>query len=125
MEENQQMSASKKTRYTIRRLSEIENERSTCGTRQRFFSNGDETPAFLHLVHIHSSKAHYHLRATEFYYVLEGNGEMTVDGETFPISPGTMIKLDPGSVHSSTGDHQVMVIGIPDIADDDIFFPEE
>ena len=112
-------------RYEVKRLSEIEKERSTCGYRQRLFSTGDNTPAFFHLVRIQSSKTHYHKRATEFYYVLEGQGTMTVDGETFPISPGTMVKLDPGSVHSSEGDHLVLVVGIPDIAEDDIFFPDE
>ncbi len=112
-------------RYTVKRLSEVEKEQSTCGFRQRLFSKEDDTPAFFHLVKITESKAHYHKRATEFYYVLEGGGEMTVDGETFPIGPGTIVKLDPGSVHSSKGDHLVMVVGVPDIAEDDIFFPEE
>jgi len=111
-------------RFEVRRLCEIEKEKSTCGYRQRIFTAGDSTPAYFHFVHIHSSKTHYHKRATEFYYVLVGEGSMTVDGETFPIGPGTMVKLNPGSVHSSEGDLQVLVVGVPDIAEDDIFFPE-
>ncbi len=114
-----------KKRYTVKRLESVEKEKSTCGYRQRLFSTGDDTNAFFHVVRINSSKTHYHKRATEFYYVLEGSGTMTVDGDTFPLSPGTMVKLDPGSVHSSEGDHLVLVCGIPDIAEDDIFFPEE
>lgn len=110
-------------RYTIRRISEIEKERSTCGYRQRIFSTGDDSPAFMHLVRISESKTHYHKRATEFYYVIEGEGTMTVDGESFPIEAGCVVKLEPGSVHSSLGDLLVMVIGVPDIAEDDIFFP--
>lgn len=113
----------KSKRYAVRRLNEIEKERSTCGFRQRIFSAGDETPAFMHLVRISESKTHYHKRATEFYYILEGEGTMTVDGESFPIAPGTVVKLDPGAVHSSKGDHLVLVIGVPDILEDDIFFP--
>ena len=112
-------------RYTVRRLPDLEKEVSRCGTRQRFFSQGDDTPAFIHQVHIQGSRAHYHKRAVEFYYVLEGSGIMTVDGETFPLEPGVMVKLDPGAVHSSKGDHRVLVIGIPDIAEDDIFLPGE
>jgi mannose-6-phosphate isomerase-like protein (cupin superfamily) len=111
-------------RFTVRRISEVEKEPSTCGYRHRLFSIGDDTPAFFHVVRITESKTHYHKRATEFYYVLEGSGEMTIDGETVSLSPGTMIKLDPGSVHSSQGDHLVLVVGIPDILEDDIFFPE-
>ncbi len=110
-------------RFSVRRLCDLEKERSTCGYRQRVFSQGDETPAFMHVVRISESKTHYHKRATEFYYVLEGEGTMTVDGETFPLSPGTVVKLDPGSIHSSVGDLLVLVIGIPDIGEDDLFFP--
>ncbi|MEW6236764.1 MAG: cupin domain-containing protein [Candidatus Omnitrophota bacterium] len=113
----------KTKRFEVRRLEAIEKEKSTCGWRQRLFSTGDDSPAFFHLVRIHASKQHYHKRATEFYYVLEGEGIMTVDGESFPIRPGTMVKLDPGSIHSSEGDHLVLVCGVPDIAEDDIFFP--
>ncbi len=55
--------------------------------------------------------------------MIEGEGTMTVDGESFPIGAGCVVKLDPGSVHSSLGDLLVLVIGVPDIAEDDIFFP--
>ena len=111
-------------RYTVRRVSETEKERSTCGWRQRLFTTGDDTPLFAHLVKIQDSKAHYHKRATEFYYVMEGEGVMMVDGESFDIGPGTIVKLDPLSVHSSKGDLLVLVIGVPDILEDDIFFPQ-
>ncbi len=111
-------------RFEVRRLSDVEKEKSTCGYRQRLFSTGDETPAFCHVVRINGSKAHYHKRTTEFYYILEGSGTMTIDGESFDLTPGTMVKIDPLAVHSSEGDHLVMVIGIPDIADDDIFFAD-
>lgn len=112
-------------RYTVKRLDDTAKEKSTCGFRKRLFSREDDTPAYLHVVRINGSKKHYHKRATEFYYILEGEGTMTVDGESFPIGPGTVVKLDPFSVHSSEGDHLVLVIGIPDIAEDDIFFPDE
>ncbi len=125
LEEGNSTMKDESKRYTIRRLTEIEKEKSTCGYRQRLFSTGDDTPAFFHVVRIHGSKTHYHKRTTEFYYILEGEGTMTVDGDTFPIEPGTMVKLDPESVHSSEGDHLVLVAGVPDIAEDDIFFPEE
>lgn len=111
-------------RFEVRRISETEKEVSTCGHRHRLFTTGDDTPAFAHVVRITESKAHYHKRATEFYYVLDGHGTMTIDGESFDIAPGTMVKIEPGAVHSSTGDHEVLVIGIPDIVDDDVYFAE-
>lgn len=112
-------------KYFVRYEDEIEPEKSTCGTRRRLVSTGDETPAYLHTVNITGSRAHYHKRATEFYYVLSGRGTMTLDGETFPLRKGMMVKIDPGCVHSSEGDHEVLVIGVPDIVEDDVFFPDE
>lgn len=111
-------------RYQVRRIEDVEKERSACGYRRRLFSVGDETPAYMHQVRITESKSHYHKRATEFYIVMEGEGMMTVDGDTFPIAAGTVVKLDPGSIHSSKGDLLVLVIGVPDIGEDDLFFVE-
>ena len=50
---------------------------------------------------------------------------MTVDGETFSHCSRHDDKTDPGAVHTSEGDFLVMVVGVPDIQEDDIFFPEE
>ncbi|MDP8242836.1 MAG: cupin domain-containing protein [Candidatus Hinthialibacter antarcticus] len=112
-------------RFMVRYEEEVETEKSTCGWRKRLVSREDKTPAYLHTVHINGSKAHYHNRATEFYYVLNGEGSITLDGASFPLKKGMLIQIDPGCVHSSEGDHEVLVIGIPDIAEDDIFFTDD
>ena len=49
-----------------------------------------ESPASVHLVKIRSdSKTHYHKRQTEVYVVLEGVGQIELDGTLFPIKPLT------------------------------------
>lgn len=43
---------------------------------------------------------HFHETTEEVYYVLEGDGEMTVGDETSPVGPGDAIYIPVGSVHT-------------------------
>lgn len=45
------------------------------------------------------TEAHRHPIAEEIYYILEGVGEMRLDGETRPVGPGDAIAIPPGSMH--------------------------
>jgi mannose-6-phosphate isomerase-like protein (cupin superfamily) len=38
----------------------------------------------------------------EIYYVLSGRGQMTLDGKTVDVTPGTAVLTRPGSSHSLT-----------------------
>ncbi len=46
-----------------------------------------------------SSAPHYHKISQETYYVLEGEGVMTVDGEQHTLHPGQSIVIEPEEVH--------------------------
>ncbi len=46
-----------------------------------------------------STQAHRHLVTEEIYYILEGRGEMRLDGETRLVGPGDAIAIPPGSIH--------------------------
>jgi quercetin dioxygenase-like cupin family protein len=49
----------------------------------------------------------------EVYYILEGRGEMTMNGKTFPVSAGDAILTRPGSSHGIKpvgGDSLTMII---------------
>ena len=63
--------------------------------------------------------------ATELYYVLEGEGNVVLDGEVREVRPGTMVHIPPGVVHGAVGKMRVLVVGIPDIDDDDVYFVDE
>ena len=39
-------------------------------------------------------------REDEIYYVLSGRGQMTLDGKTVDVTPGTAVLTRPGSSHS-------------------------
>lgn len=110
----------------VRHEGETAKERSTCGWRHLLLSRDDRElglAAWAHVVDIQGSRAHYHRRSTELYYVLEGEGTVTLDGVEHPVRKGSIVQIPPGVVHSAQGRVKVLVIGIPDIADDDLFFP--
>ena len=111
----------------IRHEGEAPSERSTCGWRHLLISRQDaeDSPAaWAHAVDIDGAKLHYHKRSTELYYVLDGEGTVSLDGEEQAVKKGSIVHIPPGVVHGATGRMRVLVVGIPDIADDDLFFPE-
>lgn len=102
-------------------------ERSTCGWRDRLISREDaalDVAAWAHTVDIDGSREHYHKRTTELYYVLEGGGSVMLDGVEHPVRKGSMLHIPPGVVHGAKGKMRILVVGIPDIDDSDLFFPE-
>lgn len=46
-----------------------------------------------------ASREHYHTEAEEVYLVVEGRGEIRIDGETQAIGPGDVIEIFPGQRH--------------------------
>ena len=49
-----------------------------------------------------STERHYHKQSEEFYFVLEGEGAMEIDGDTLSVTPGDAILIPPGSWHRIT-----------------------
>ena len=110
----------------VRHEGEAPREVSTCGWRDRLISREDTgVAAWVHAVDIDGARPHYHKQATEIYYVLDGDGAVVLDGTAHPVRKGSLLHIPPGVVHGATGRMRVLVVGIPDIADDDIFFPDE
>ena len=108
-----------------RQEDEAVKERSTCGHRYRLISQDDEdVAAWAHAVDIDGAKPHYHKRATELYYVLEGSGKVVLDGKEQEVRAGTMVHIPAGVVHGAIGQMRVLVVGIPDIDDSDVYYPE-
>ena len=123
------MSSENKTslpgKLLLRHEDEAVKERSACGHRYRLISKDDEdVAAWAHAVDIDGAKPHYHKRATELYYVLEGSGKVVLDDEEREVRPGTMVHIPPGVVHGAIGQMRVLVVGIPDIDDSDVYYPE-
>jgi mannose-6-phosphate isomerase-like protein (cupin superfamily) len=47
-----------------------------------------------------ATQRHYHRLSEEFYFVLEGSGEMELDGETRLVHPGDAVLIPAGSWHT-------------------------
>jgi mannose-6-phosphate isomerase-like protein (cupin superfamily) len=45
---------------------------------------------------------HYHKLSEEFYFLLEGEGTIEINGETCPVTPGDAILIPPGAWHQIT-----------------------
>jgi mannose-6-phosphate isomerase-like protein (cupin superfamily) len=85
-----------------------------CGETRRAFLDDPEGVASLHIVEITTDAVvHYHRRLTEIYYILEGEGEMELDGERHAVRPGDAILIKPLCRHRAIGQLRVLNIPIP------------
>jgi quercetin dioxygenase-like cupin family protein len=111
----------------VRHEGEAPRERSSCGVRDRLISHEDNgrVAAWAHAVDIDGAREHYHRRSAELYYVLEGEGQVSLDGQLHPVRKGSIVHIPPGVIHGARGRMRVLVVGVPDIAEDDIFFLDE
>ena len=67
---------------------------------------------------------HNHHANEEMFFVLEGEGTVSLDGVDHAVRKGSLVHIPPGVVHGAKGRMRVLVVGIPDISDEDLFFPE-
>ncbi|MEO2048551.1 MAG: cupin domain-containing protein [Pirellulales bacterium] len=108
----------------IRHEGSAPREKSACGWRDRLISREDASlnpAAWAHAVDIDGARPHFHKRSTELYYVLQGSGTVTLDGEEHEVVSGSIVHIPPGVVHSAAGKMRVLVVGVPDIADEDYY----
>ena len=49
-----------------------------------------------------ATERHYHAQSEEIYYVVEGSGEMELDGDRCPVSSGDAILIPAGAWHQIT-----------------------
>ena len=109
--------------YMIAHLDQVKPVRCPCGFARRAFASSPESLASMHLVNIEEdSRTHYHKKMTEMYLVLEGEGEMELDGKKFPLQPMTAIYIKPGCRHRAIGKLKIINIPIPAFDEQDEWF---
>lgn len=61
-----------------------------------------------------SSTPHYHKISQETYFILEGEGQMSVDQEEFVIRPGQACYIEPEEIHqiSNQGENDLVFLAI-------------
>ena len=107
----------------ITQLDTLDPIRCPCSFARRAFAALPQSIASLHLVDIcEDSRAHYHKRMTEYYVVLEGTGEIELNGERFPIKPLTAICIPPGVRHRAIGKLRLINLPVPPFDENDEWF---
>ncbi len=82
-------------KFAITRVADLPPVACPCGTTRRAFVDDPDRVASLHVVDVSvDARTHYHKRLTEIYYILEGEGEMELDGERYPVRPGDSIRVE-------------------------------
>jgi len=110
------------SKYVIKQLENISGVSCPCGEAFRILTDEDTDLLSVHRVNISkNSKAHYHKRLTETYYVIEGEGEIELNGCRKAIKPGTLIYISPGTVHRAIGDLKILNIVIPPFDAEDVY----
>ena len=72
-----------------------------------------------------STRRHFHALSEEIYLIVEGQGELEVDGDRRHVVPGDAILIPPAAWHElragSTG-IRLLCCCVPPYSDDDTFF---
>ena len=100
-------------RFLRRDPAEVEPWSETCGQIRPLIEERDEAAAEVHHVEIHDAKLHYHERTDEFYYVIDGQGTMVLDGEEIELHRGVVVYVPRGVRHKAVGRLTVLTVCIP------------
>ena len=95
---------------------------STCGESIRLITHQDTPDFSFHVVHILDGTKHYHKRAMEVYYILEGEGRIELDDDIVNLEPGVIVMIPPGVRHRGYGNFKTIVTGTPAFTPEDEFF---
>ena len=75
-----------------------------------------------------STQRHYHKKSEEFYYLLEGEAEMEIDGVTKKMSSGDAVLIPAGAWHQITanegGPIRLLCSCAPPYSHEDTYFEE-
>ena len=109
--------------FMVSQLDQVPPVRCPCGWARRAFAASSDNVASMHIVEIEEdSRAHYHKQMTEIYLVLEGNGQMELDGQLIPVKPMTAIYIRPGCRHRAIGKLRIVNIPVPSFDERDEWF---
>ncbi|NEO49447.1 cupin domain-containing protein [Moorena bouillonii] len=91
----------------------IPQKRAHCGTIKILIS---QEPATIKHLCVDKPQKHYHKKITEYYYVLDGSGHISLDDDIQPIKKGDLIKIEPGVKHQAIEGKsplELLVIEVP------------
>ncbi len=104
---------SQPSRFLRRDPAEVTPWAETCGEIRCLIEEQDGAAGEVHRVKIQDAKMHYHAKTDEFYYVIDGQGTMTLDGTEIELHQGVVVYVPRGIKHKAVGDLTVLVICVP------------
>lgn len=112
-------------RYHHVEFSELPPIECCCGTTRRAFVDQPGAPASAHYLEVKEEPtSHYHLKTTEIYVILEGEGFLELDGEMIPVKPLSAVMIRPGCRHRAIGKLKILNIPVPKHDNADFFHDE-
>lgn len=101
-------------RYSVAQLDVLPAVACPCGSARRAFGDLPDAPASVHLVDVKvDAETHHHQRTTEIYVVLDGEGELELDGTRIPVRPLTAVLIRPGCRHRAIGKLRILNLPVP------------
>ena len=85
----------------------------TCGQIRCLIEEKDGAAGEVHHVEIQDAKLHYHERTDEFYYVIDGQGTMVLDGQEIELHRGVVVYIPRGVKHKASGRLTVLTVCVP------------
>ncbi len=110
--------------YLVRRLDEAPTVPCPCGQSTRPLTRADTPVCNFHVTSITDSVRHYHKECTEVYFILKGQGQMELNGDLVDVGPGTVVYIEPYTVHRLRSQEGVrtVVFGVPALRPEDEYF---
>lgn len=103
-----------------RELTEVAPWTETCGLIRPLVEASDNAAGEVHHLEITDAKLHYHERTDEFYYVLAGQGRMSLDDTEVELHEGVVVYVPRGVKHRAWGNLKVLVVCVPRGVLDDV-----
>ncbi len=99
--------------YLCRHPSEVVPWTETCGQIRPLIEEKDGAAAEVHHLEITDAKLHYHQRTDEIYYIIGGQGRMSLDGDEIELKEGAVVYVPRGVKHRAWGQLEALVICMP------------
>ena len=94
-------------------------------TIREYLHTGVQSLAEASLAPGQATRRHHHARSEEIHLIVEGGGELEIDGEVRPVGPGDAILIVPGAWHqliASAAGVTLLCCCVPPYADGDTYF---
>lgn len=101
------------TTHAVIGLNDVASDSATAGRQFKLLAPCASATQFVGYIPIGRAPDHFH-KYDEVVYVLEGTGELHIDGDTVPLSAGSCVHLPAGLVHclANTGPGELQVLGV-------------